>query len=168
MLKGLSWTVSHLGPQNEIWFYIPELIYCISLRFSWKLFRNWAKKITKIRFLEFRMPLFFYFFSRLSKKGKNEYELRLKYIKKLDKTLKKLILKSLNNPIEPSNNVPYSTAHWWKWHTVHDQLPPGRHREHSQKTHKDTGVLDSATFWQWLCHSQVSYCITFHYYCGLG
>ncbi len=68
MLKGLSCTVSHLGPQNEIWFYIIELIYGTSLQFSWKRLRNWAKKVKLIRFLEFRMP--FFFFSRLSKKWK--------------------------------------------------------------------------------------------------
>lgn len=71
MLKGLSCTVSHLGPQNEIWFYIIELIYGTSLRFSWKLWCNWAKKKKKlIWFLEFRMPFVFILFPRLSKKWK--------------------------------------------------------------------------------------------------
>lgn len=46
--------------------------------------------------------------------------------------------------------------HWRGRHTVHDQLCPCSDGEHTSQTHQDTGVLDSAAHWVWLCYTEVS------------
>lgn len=75
MSKRLSCTVSHLGPQNEMWFYITELIYGTCLFFSWKLLRNWTKKWNELDSWNFVCHLFLFHFQDSPKKKKKENDL---------------------------------------------------------------------------------------------